>query len=140
MDSLILTQTLKTSFDYPAKYQRADISSGMMKTLLHLFEIALAPKGSVIMIDDFENSMGQNCLPQLTDYILRYSNDIQFILTSHHPYVINNIPTKWWKIVTRKGSEVTVKDADSIPALQTASKLDKFTLLMNLKEYEEGIQ
>jgi len=117
-----------------------EISSGMMKTLLHLFEIALAPKGSVIMIDDFENSMGQNCLPQLTDYILRYSNDIQFILTSHHPYVINNIPTKWWKIVTRKGSEVTVKDADSIPALKTGSKLDKFTLLMNLKEYEEGIQ
>ncbi|OQX07303.1 MAG: hypothetical protein BWK80_49650 [Desulfobacteraceae bacterium IS3] len=116
------------------------ISSGMLKTLLYLLEIYFAPKGSVIMIDDFENSMGQNCLPQLTDYILRYSNDIQFILTSHHPYVINNIPTKWWKIVTRKGSEVTVKDADSIPALKTGSKLDKFTLLMNLKEYEEGIQ
>jgi len=116
------------------------LSSGMIKTLFLLFELALTPSGSVIMIDDFENSMGQNCLPQLTDYILRYSNDIQFILTSHHPYVINNIPTKWWKIVTRKGSEVTVKDADSIPALKTGSKLDKFTLLMNLKEYEEGIQ
>ncbi len=42
-------------------------------------------------------------------------------------------------IVKRCGSEVTVRDAKSIPALRTASSHDKFMLLLNLKEYEEGI-
>jgi predicted ATPase len=116
------------------------LSSGMSRTFIHLIELALAPPGTVILIDDFENSLGVNCLPQLTELILKYSTKHQFILTSHHPYVINNIPSHWWKIVTRKGSMVTVLDADSIPALKTASAHEKFFQLMNLKEYEEGIQ
>jgi hypothetical protein len=115
------------------------ISAGMLRTLVHLFEIALAAPGTVIIVDEFENSMGVNCLPQMTDHFLRHS-DLQFILTSHHPYVINNIPWKYWKLVTRKGSEVTVKDATSIPELDSASSLEKFTQLMNLEEYEEAIK
>jgi AAA15 family ATPase/GTPase len=116
-----------------------NISSGMARTFLHLAEIALAPSGAVIVVDEFENSLGINCLPQLTDSFLRRP-DLQFILTSHHPYVINNIPWRYWKLVTRRGSEVTVKDATSIPALKSASSLEKFTQLLNLEEYEEAIR
>jgi hypothetical protein len=83
--------------------------------------------------------MGVNCLPEITDHFLRYS-DLQFILTSHHPYVINNIPWQYWKLVTREGSEVTVKDATSVSALSTASSLDRFTQLLNLEEYAEAIR
>ncbi len=118
--------------------QDFDISSGMLRTFFHLLEIALSPPGAVILIDEFENSLGVNCLPPLTDRLLRRT-DMQFILTSHHPYVINNIPWKYWKLVTRKGSEVTVKDASEIPALNSSSSLEKFTQLMNLEEYEEAI-
>jgi len=116
------------------------ISSGMLRILVHLIELAMAPPGTVIMIDEIENSLGVNCLPELTDRFLEHSSEIQFILTSHHPYVINNVPSNRWKIVTRRGSTVTVLDADSIPALKTASAHEKFILLMNTKEYEEGIQ
>lgn len=116
------------------------LSSGMFRVLVHLIELAMAPLGTVIVIDEIENSLGVNCLPELTDRFLERSSELQFILTSHHPYIINNVPSKWWKIVTRKGSTVTVRDEESIPALKTASAHEKFILLMNLKEYEEGIQ
>jgi len=116
------------------------ISLGMRKTLYYLFELALAPHGTVFLIDEIENSMGVNCLPQLMDIMFRHSNDFQFIITSHHPYVINNIPLEYWKIVQRDGSNVTIRDASSIPALQTNSLQDKFLLLTNSKEYEEGIR
>jgi len=116
------------------------LSSGMLRTLIHLIELTMAPPGTVIVVDEFENSLGVNCLPQLTEHILKRSRELQFILTSHHPYVIDNIPPSRWKIVTRHGSTITVRDEESIPALKTASAHEKFILLMNLKEYEEGIQ
>ena len=81
---------------------------------MHLLELALASPGTVIVIDEFENSLGVNCLPALSDLLLDHARELQFILTSHHPYVINNIPSTWWKVVTRQGGVVTVKDAESI--------------------------
>jgi len=115
------------------------ISSGMLRTLAHLIEISTAPTGSVIVIDEFENSLGINCMPELTDFILDKSNELQFILTSHHPYIIHNIPWENWQIVSRNGSDVKVTNATYIPELDTASSLDKFTQLVNLPEYEGGI-
>ncbi|MBD2675379.1 ATP-binding protein, partial [Aphanizomenon flos-aquae FACHB-1416] len=61
------------------------ISSGMFRTLIFLIEVISAPKESVILIDEFENSLGINCMAELTDFLLDKSPDVQFILTSHHP-------------------------------------------------------
>ncbi len=119
--------------------EREGMSSGMLRTLSVLLDLALAPEGSTFLIDEFENSLGINCLPEVSDLILSRAGDLQFIITSHHPYIINNIPTKYWKLVTRQGSKVTVKDASEIPALQTNSAHDRYTLLCNLTEYEEGV-
>jgi hypothetical protein len=113
------------------------ISSGMFRTLIFLVQVISAPKESVILIDEFENSLGINCMPDLTDFILDKSSDIQFILTSHHPYIINNIPWKTWQIVSKSGNKVKVRKASDIPALDTASSLDKFTQLINLLDSEE---
>ncbi|MCP4699357.1 MAG: ATP-binding protein [Gammaproteobacteria bacterium] len=120
--------------------QQDEISSGMFRVLLFLMETYTAPKGSVIVIDEFENSLGINCMPELTDFIVNSSAEKQFILTSHHPYVIHNIPWKKWQIVSRKGSCVTVKQATEIQELNTASSLDKFTQLVSLPQYEDGIE
>ncbi|OBQ29923.1 MAG: hypothetical protein AN483_07955 [Aphanizomenon flos-aquae MDT14a] len=113
------------------------ISSGMFRTLICLIEVITAPEESVILIDEFENSLGINCMAELTDFILDKSSDIQFILTSHHPYIINNIPWKTWQIVSKSGNKVKVRKASDIPALDTASSLDKFTQLINLLDSEE---
>jgi len=107
---------------------------------MHLIELALAPDGTVVLIDEIENSLGLNCLPQLSEYFLERSRDLQFIITSHHPYIINAIPPEQWRVVTREGSEVTVRDRSSIIGLQTLSAQDSFTLLTNLDEYREGIR
>jgi predicted ATPase len=113
------------------------ISSGMYVTLTYLIEITTAPEGSVFVVDEFENSLGINCMPQLTDFILDKSPNLQFILTSHHPYIINNIPWKTWQLVSRTNGTIRTRKAVDIPKLNTASSLDKFTQLINLLENEE---
>ncbi|WP_035989091.1 AAA family ATPase [Leptolyngbya sp. KIOST-1] len=115
------------------------ISSGMYRTLIYLVEIMTAPEESVIVIDEFENSLGINCMPELTDFILERSPRLQFILTSHHPYIINNIPWKTWQVVSRVDGKITSKKAENIPQLDTASSLDKFTQLVDLLEYEDDV-
>ncbi|MEN8216613.1 MAG: ATP-binding protein [Pseudomonadota bacterium] len=118
---------------------QARMSSGMFRILVQLIDISLAPPGSVILIDEFENSLGINCMPEMTDFVMSKAPLMQFILSSHHPYIISKIPQKTWKLVSRKGGHVIVKNATDIPQLQTASRLNKFIQLANLPEYEEGI-
>lgn len=122
----------------PVPIPHDDIASGMSRTLGHLIEIAVAPKGAVILIDEFENSLGANCMPEVVR-LLNSRPDLQFIITSHHPYVINNIPKDTWKLVQRKGSTVHVTSARDIPALQDASHHQAYLRLVNLPEFEEGI-
>ena len=114
-----------------------NISSGMRKTLIHISELYLSPEGTVILIDEFENSLGINCIDVVTDLMVENRN-IQFIVTSHHPYIINNIGMEHWKIVTRKGGVVTVIDAKDLNLGK--SRHQAFTQLINLEEYNEGIK
>jgi len=117
------------------------MSSGMQRYLSFLVHLSFAPRGTVVLIDELESSFGINCLPAATHFLLSRAPDLQLILTSHHPYIIEQIPPDHWKIVTRKGSHVRVLDAAAIPALEEdRSRLDRFTRLINLPEYEQGIQ
>lgn len=111
-----------------------NISSGMFKTLMYISELYLSPDNCVFLIDEFENSLGVNCLDSVTDLILR-NRTSQFIITSHHPYVINNISPIHWKIVTRKGSMVTVKNAEDFHI--SPSRQKAFIDLINVFEDEE---
>mgnify|MGYP006291641609 CR=1 FL=1 len=113
------------------------ISSGMFKTLMHISELYLCPEGSVILIDEFENSLGVNCIDIITEDLVRENRNLQFIITSHHPYIINNIGFEHWKIVTRKGGVVTVKDAQDLNLGK--SKHKAFIQLLNSEVYTEGI-
>lgn len=114
-----------------------NLSSGMYKTLLLISEIYLCPDGTVILLDEFENSLGTNCINDVTSAILSSGRDIQFIITSHHPYIINNIDFKYWRIVTRKGSEVTINPAEKFNLGR--SKHKAFMQLINLEAYRTGI-
>jgi len=87
------------------------MSSGMLRTLIHISEIYLSTPGTVILIDEFENSLGINCIDILTDDLIHENKNLQFIATSHHPYIINNIPYEYWKIVTRKGGHINIRNA-----------------------------
>jgi len=113
------------------------MSSGMRRTLMHLLELSLAPDGSVVLVDEYENSLGVNCLPSLTDHLFRRAHALQFVLTSHHPYVIENIDRQHWKVVTRRAGGVTVRDTTSFPELSTSSRQSAFIQLLDVLDRAE---
>lgn len=113
------------------------MSSGMLRTLLHIAEMYLWNEGTVILIDEFENSLGVNCINVLTEDLLYDNNNVQFIATSHHPYIINKIPYENWKIVKRKGSKITTVDAKNFNLGK--SHHDQFMSLINHPEYIKGL-
>lgn len=116
--------------------KESDISSGMYRSLIHIAEMHLCPNGSIFLIDEFENSLGVNCIDELTNEILLEDRDIQFIITSHHPYIINNIKFPHWKLVTRKGSLVNVRPITDL--LNGDSSHDKFMQLIQLSPFLTG--
>jgi AAA domain, putative AbiEii toxin, Type IV TA system len=125
----------------PHPFSFYDMSSGMQRYLSFLIHLSFAPRGTVVLIDELESSFGINCLPSAIDFLLGRAPDLQLILTSHHPYIIQKIPTDLWKIVTRKGSHVRVLNAAEIPDLEESrSHLDRYTRLANLPAYADGIQ
>ncbi len=113
------------------------ISSGMLRTFLHISEMLLWSKGTVILIDEFENSLGVNCIDILTEDLIFENDQIQFIATSHHPYIINKIPYEYWKIINRKGGQISTYDAKDFKLGD--SRHERFMNLINLPKYQEGI-
>lgn len=120
--------------DYWVNYN--NISAGMLKTLIHLAYIYFSSEGTVFLIDEFENGFGINCINSITDYVLNSKNDYQFIMTSHHPYIINNIPVQKWKIVNRVKNIITSETATS--HIDTSNH-DAFIKLINSNFYMKGI-
>ncbi len=114
------------------------ISSGMFSALSHLVAITLAKDGDVILIDEFENSLGVNCINEVADLVLYPEAELQFVITSHHPYIINNIDYGKWKIVTRQGTNVMVHSANDLH-IGKHSKHDAFMQLIQSSAYLKGI-
>ena len=115
-----------------------NISSGMFRSLVHISEIHLCSEGSVFLIDEFENSLGINCINELTNDILSYKRQIQYILTSHHPYIINNVGYSHWKLVTRNKGIVKTHNPDKYNIGK--SKHDAFMQLIQLDQYQTGLE
>lgn len=117
-----------------------NIASGMLKSFIFLSLIELAPDGSVILMDEFDRSLGMNCLEILTE-ILSDSykeRDLQFIVTSHHPYVIDRFGPDRWKIVTRKNGVITARNAEDYPISKTRQKAG-IDLMKILEKFPGGI-
>ena len=113
-----------------------EVSAGMFKTFIELGRIYLSPNNSLIMIDEFENGLGVNCIDAVTESIINSSVNHQFIITSHHPYIINNIPVKNWKIVSREGGLVRTHEASEFGIGK--SRLSAFMELQQLDIFLTG--
>ena len=112
------------------------ISSGMFKTLMQLSELYLCAEGTVFLIDEFENSLGINCINEITNDILASKRQLQFILTSHHPYIIDAIGFNNWKLVTRNAGITKTHTLDKFNIGK--SKHSAFMQLLQLEEYQTG--
>jgi predicted ATPase len=54
-------------------------------------------------------------LPNLEDLILEHALESQFIITSHHPDIINKIPKENWIIIERENGYILNRRADNLP-------------------------
>lgn len=113
------------------------ISSGMFRTLSQITFLVLAQDGDIILIDEFENGLGVNCIDHLADQILDTDQNLQVIITSHHPYIINSIPYDKWKVVTRNCSNINVLTADDLK-IGEHSRHDAFMQLVQTNAYRTG--
>jgi len=112
------------------------ISSGMYSTFMNLSELYLCAEGTVFLIDEFENSLGINCINEIMNDILTSQRQLQFILTSHHPYIIDAIGYQNWKLVTRNGGIIKTHDLEKFHIGK--SKHSAFMQLLQLEEYQTG--
>lgn len=115
---------------------QSSISSGMFRTLMQLSELYLCSEGTVFLIDEFENSLGINCINEITNNILTSKRQLQFILTSHHPYIIDAIGHNNWKLVTRNAGVIKTHDIEKFNIGK--SKHSAFMQLIQLEEYQTG--
>jgi len=116
------------------------LSSGMSKTLMLLCYFYLSNENIVFLIDEFENGLGVNCLDEIVTLLssCEYNENIQFIMTSHHPYIINNISMSNWTVIARKGN--VIKSYDPVLDLKlSTSRHEAFLSLINSPVYEEGV-
>lgn len=122
---------------YGEKLLQNDISNGMLKTIYYIVELFTMSEDSLVLIDEFENGLGVNCIDLLADLLLYARTDLQFIITSHHPKIINGIEKSRWKIVDRNAK--TVKNCDSEDYGIGNSQHDAYFNLINRWEYEGKI-
>lgn len=116
-------------------------SSGMLKVLLILTDVFTLPKdGGLYLIDEYENSLGMNAIDFFPGVLLDTEFDNQFIITSHHPYIIGNVPVKNWIILHRKGINVKIKQGVEIEEKFGKSKQQAFVQLINDSFYTDGVE
>ena len=123
---------------YGKKLLQQDISNGMLKTIYYIVELFTMSEDSLVLIDEFENGLGVNCIDVLSELMLSERDDLQFIITSHHPKIINAIDKNKWKIIDREGS--IVKNSSSLSYGIGNSQHDAYFNLLNRWEFEVKIQ
>lgn len=122
---------------YGKKLIQHDISNGMLKTIYYIVELYTMASDSLIMIDEFENGLGVNCIDLLSETLLTARDDLQFIITSHHPKIIGSIGMDKWKIIDRDVSTVKNFNCDEYDIGD--SQNNAYFNLINRWEYEGKI-
>ena len=117
-----------------------EFSSGMQKVLLILTDVFILPEGGVYIIDEYENSLGLNAIDFFPQFVLDLEKDIQFFITSHHPYIINAIPPNNWFIFHRRGMQVSIRYGEELADRFGKSKQKAFVQLINDPFFSQGVE
>ncbi|MBL7191891.1 ATP-binding protein [bacterium] len=117
----------------------SELSSGMQKVMLIMTDVLSLPGNGIYMIDEYENSLGTNAIDFLPEFLSEFGGNNQFIITTHHPYLINNMPMKNWIVLNRKGSKVRFQSGKESEKKYGPSKHQAFTKLINDPFYLEGV-
>lgn len=109
----------------------SELSSGMQKVLIILTDILTMPDGGIYLIDEYENSLGVNAIGFLPSILGQLGGRIQLFVTSHHPYLINQVSPKDWYVFNRRGSVVRIRSGDENARLFGRSSQEAFLQLVN---------
>lgn len=124
---------------YNQKLYQGDISNGMLKSIYFIIELYTASENSLFMIDEFENGLGMNCITALSDLLLEERQDLQFIITSHHPKIIGNIDYSNWKIIEREKNVIKNFDCNDDGYEVGGNRHDAYFKLMDKWKFEGKI-
>ena len=116
------------------------LSSGMQKVLLIITDILSFPDQGIYLIDEYENSLGPSAIEFLPDLLDELEDDIQLIVTSHHPYLIRTIPVDNWYVFHRRGNKVTIRYGNDLVDRYSGSKQDVYIQLINDPFYIDGVE
>jgi energy-coupling factor transporter ATP-binding protein EcfA2 len=108
-----------------------ELSSGMQKVLLLMTDIMCLQPGHIYIVDEYENSLGVNAIDFLPAFLVDNLGGNQFVITTHHPYLINSIPVKDWSVFHRNGSKVNITDGATLVDKYGKSKQQAFIQLIN---------
>lgn len=122
---------------YGKTLMQHEISNGMLKTIYYIVELITMSDNSLVLIDEFENGLGVNCIDILAELLLNERVDLQFIITSHHPKIINQVSNSKWRIIERDINVVRNSDAEEYGI--SHSQHDAYFNLINRWEYEGKI-
>jgi len=122
---------------YGKKLLQHDISNGMLKTIYYIVELFTMPEDSLVLIDEFENGLGVNCIDLLSELMFSERKNLQYIITSHHPKIINAVDKDKWRIIDR--SNWIVNNSDSLDYGIGNSQHDAYFNLINRWEFEGKI-
>lgn len=122
---------------YGKRLLQHEISNGMLKTIYYIVELITMSKNSLVLIDEFENGLGVNCIDVLAELLFGERRDLQFVITSHHPKIINQISNKKWKIIERDIATVKNFTAEEYGIMH--SQHDAYFNLINRWEFEGKI-
>jgi hypothetical protein len=86
------------------------ITTDMLRSVLNLAAVALWPEDAVILIDDFEASMGVCCLDDMLEAARDQGRNVQVVLTSDDPAVCSRIGRERRKVVSWQGDRVSADD------------------------------
>lgn len=115
-----------------------ELSSGMQKVMLIVTDVLTLPGESVYLIDEYENSLGINAIDFLPQFLIEHGKTNQFLVTTHHPYLINSMPIKNWLVFNRRGSVVRIKGGKELENAFGKSKQKAFVQLLNDPFYSQG--
>jgi AAA domain, putative AbiEii toxin, Type IV TA system len=91
-----------------------EMSSGMLRALAVLIKLRLAQLGQVgsLLLDDVGEGLDYERSVALIKLLMveAQSSNIQLFMTTNDRFVMNEVPLKYWAILSREGGRVTVAD------------------------------
>jgi hypothetical protein len=81
-----------------------------------------------------------NAIDFFPQFILDLEKDIQFFITSHHPYIINAILPNNWFIFHRHGMKVSIRYGEELIDRFGKSRQKAFVQLINDPFFAKGVE